>query len=49
MIPSRIHSASGDDPQLDGYIRAYGGMFVGYARDELGFNTESPITCYQRT
>lgn len=30
----------GDDPQLDGYIRAYGGMFVGYARDELGYNTD---------
>ncbi len=30
----------GPDPILDGMIRAYGGAFVGYARDELGFNTE---------
>jgi carboxypeptidase C (cathepsin A) len=28
------------DPILDGMIRAYGGAFVGYARDELGFKTE---------
>ncbi len=30
----------GPDPILDGMIRAYGGAFVGYARDELGFKTE---------
>jgi carboxypeptidase C (cathepsin A) len=30
----------GPDPILDGLIRAYGGAFVGYARDELGFKTE---------
>jgi carboxypeptidase C (cathepsin A) len=30
----------GPDPQLDGLVRAYGGAFVGYARDELGFKTE---------
>ena len=33
-------SARGPDPILDGVIRAYGGAFVGYARDELGFKTE---------
>jgi carboxypeptidase C (cathepsin A) len=30
----------GPDPLLDGFIRAYGSEFVGYARDELGFKTE---------
>ena len=33
-------SARGADPVLDGVIRAYGGAFVGYARDELGFKSE---------
>jgi carboxypeptidase C (cathepsin A) len=33
-------SARGPDPVLDGVIRAYGGAFVAYARDELGFKTE---------
>ena len=33
-------SARGPDPILDGVIRAYGGAFVGYARDELGFKTD---------
>ncbi len=33
-------SARGPDPILDGVVRAYGGAFVGYARDELGFKTE---------
>ena len=28
------------DPILDGLVRSYGGAFVGYARDELGFKTE---------
>jgi carboxypeptidase C (cathepsin A) len=28
------------DPVLDGFSRAYGGAFVGYARDELGFQTD---------
>jgi carboxypeptidase C (cathepsin A) len=32
--------ARGPDPFLDGFIRAYGGAFVAYARDELGFKTE---------
>jgi carboxypeptidase C (cathepsin A) len=33
-------SARGPDPILDGVVRAYGGAFVGYARDELGFKTD---------
>jgi carboxypeptidase C (cathepsin A) len=33
-------TARGPDPFLDGFIRAYGGAFVAYARDELGFKTE---------
>ena len=32
--------ARGPDPILDGLVRAYGGAFVGYARDELGFKTD---------
>jgi carboxypeptidase C (cathepsin A) len=28
------------DPVLDGFTRAYSGAFVGYARDELGFQTD---------
>ncbi|HEX2653848.1 MAG TPA: carboxypeptidase, partial [Xanthobacteraceae bacterium] len=30
----------GEDPVLDGFTRALGGAFVGYARDELGFKTD---------
>ncbi len=37
-------AAHGPDPILDGVIRAYGGAFVGYARDELGFKTEMSYT-----
>jgi carboxypeptidase C (cathepsin A) len=33
-------AARGPDPFLDGFVRAYGGAFVAYARDELGFKTE---------
>jgi carboxypeptidase C (cathepsin A) len=33
-------AARGPDPFLDGFIRAFGGAFVAYARDELGFKTE---------
>jgi carboxypeptidase C (cathepsin A) len=33
-------SAHNDDPVLDGFTRALGGLFVGYARHELGFTTE---------
>ncbi|HYA06012.1 MAG TPA: carboxypeptidase [Xanthobacteraceae bacterium] len=32
--------ARAPDPFLDGFIRAYGSAFVGYAGDELGFKTE---------
>jgi carboxypeptidase C (cathepsin A) len=34
----------GPDPVLDGFTRAYGGAFVGYARDELGFKTQITYT-----
>jgi carboxypeptidase C (cathepsin A) len=30
----------GPDPLLDGAVRAYGGAYAAYARDELGFKTE---------
>jgi carboxypeptidase C (cathepsin A) len=30
----------GADPVLDGFVRAYGGAFASYARNELGFKTE---------
>lgn len=30
----------GPDPVLDGFTRALGGAFVGYARDQLGFKTD---------
>jgi len=33
-------AAHGDDPVLDGFVRAYGGAFVNYARNDLGFKTE---------
>jgi carboxypeptidase C (cathepsin A) len=33
-------AARGPDPLLDGVVRAYGGAFTAYARDELGFKTE---------
>ena len=32
------------DPILDGFVRAYGSAFVGYARDELGFKTDITYT-----
>lgn len=28
------------DPMLDGFVRALSGLYVGYARDELGFKTD---------
>ncbi len=34
----------GGDPILDGFVRAYGGAFSGYARDELGFHTDMTYT-----
>jgi carboxypeptidase C (cathepsin A) len=33
-----------DDPILDGFVRAYGGAFSAYARDQLGFKTEMTYT-----
>jgi carboxypeptidase C (cathepsin A) len=32
--------AHNDDPVLDGFTRALGGLFVGYARNELGFKCD---------
>jgi carboxypeptidase C (cathepsin A) len=32
----------GDDPLLDGYVRAYGNAFVGYAGEALGYRTDLP-------
>ena len=37
-------SARGPDPGLDGFVRALGGTFVGYARDELGYKTDVTYT-----
>jgi carboxypeptidase C (cathepsin A) len=34
----------GPDPVLDGFTRAYGGAFAGYAREELGFKTDITYT-----
>jgi carboxypeptidase C (cathepsin A) len=36
--------ARGPDPILDGAVRAYGGAFAAYARDELGFKTDVTYT-----
>jgi len=33
-------NAHGPDPGLDGFVRALGSLFVGYARDELKYKTE---------
>jgi carboxypeptidase C (cathepsin A) len=33
-------SANNDDPVLDGFSRALGGLAAGYARNELGFKTD---------
>src|SRR5580704_2354438 len=37
--PDRV-AGRGPDPLLDGVVRAYGGAYAAYARDELGFKTE---------
>jgi len=42
-------SPRGPDPILDGVIRGYGGAFVGYARDELGFKTEMSYSLLDAT
>ena len=42
-VDDAFPEASGErapDPILDGFTRSYGGAFVNYARDELGFKTE---------
>jgi carboxypeptidase C (cathepsin A) len=33
-------STHGPDPGLDGFVRALGSLFVGYARDELNYKTD---------
>jgi carboxypeptidase C (cathepsin A) len=38
-FPERARGG-GDDPILDGFTRALSGLFVAYARDELGFKTD---------
>ena len=40
----RSDSEHGGDPILDGFVRAYGGAFSSYARDELGFHTDMTYT-----
>jgi carboxypeptidase C (cathepsin A) len=42
-FPERT-GARGPDPILDGFVRALGSAFVGYARDELGYKTEMTYT-----
>jgi carboxypeptidase C (cathepsin A) len=37
-------TAKNDDPILDGFVRSYGGAFVQYARDQLGYKTEMTYT-----
>jgi carboxypeptidase C (cathepsin A) len=38
------YSPEGPDPILDGFVRALGGTFAGYARNELGFKTDITYT-----
>jgi len=38
------YSPEGPDPILDGFVRALGGVFAGYARHELGFKTDITYT-----
>ncbi len=38
----------GPDPVLDGYTQALGGLFVGYARDTLGFKTDMTFNLLNR-
>jgi carboxypeptidase C (cathepsin A) len=37
-----------NDPMLDGFLRALSGVFVGYARDELGFKTDMTYVLLNR-
>jgi carboxypeptidase C (cathepsin A) len=41
-------SDDGPDPVLDGYTQALGGLFVGYARDTLGFKTDLTFNLLNR-
>lgn len=41
-------SDEGPDPVLDGYTQALGGLFVGYARDTLGFKTDMTFNLLNR-
>lgn len=41
-------SDEGPDPVLDGRMQALGGLFVGYARDALGFRTDMTFTLLNR-
>jgi carboxypeptidase C (cathepsin A) len=41
-------SDDGPDPVLDGYTQALGGLFVGYARDTLGFKTDMTFNLLNR-
>jgi carboxypeptidase C (cathepsin A) len=41
-------SEEGADYILDGYLQALGGLFVGYARDQLGFKTEMTYNVLNR-
>ena len=38
-FPDQLNNR-GPDPLLEGVVRAYGGAYAAYARDELGFKTE---------
>jgi carboxypeptidase C (cathepsin A) len=46
-FPESDHHGN-EDPILDGFSRALGGTFVGYARDELGFKTDMTYTLLAR-
>ena len=37
-----------DDPILDGYLQSLGGLFVGYARQQLGYETEMTFELLNR-
>jgi carboxypeptidase C (cathepsin A) len=41
-------SDSGPDPVLDGFTQALGGLFVGYAREQLGFKTDMTFNLLNR-
>jgi carboxypeptidase C (cathepsin A) len=41
-------TADGPDPTLDGYTLALGGVFVGYARDVLGYRTDMTYNLLNR-